>query len=356
MGFLRYFDYQNYIQNANLTQILASNDAIRVSVEQAAQAEMISYLTDKYDCDVVFAPTNNFSLTAKFKANSLVQITADAYLTTTIYTHIGIDYVLQSGKIYVLKTSGATSTFDPSKWTLVGNQYDLFYINYPYLPFDLNKYYIVGNIIFHKNKVYKAILPSLIQDHADKLQAGEYSNVVPNNIFPDDPINGVKYWGIGIDYTVTGLGVIDNPSVWTAINYSINSFVNFSGMIWQALVNVLSTDIPGQDITKWQPITWISGDNRNAQLVMYMIRILIYHVSSRLSPNNTPIEIEKRYMGMAEDRIKYKGKIIYPTYCALGWLQECAQVGDTTVDLIEKQPAQGSRISGGSSIKQINDY
>lgn len=38
-----------------------------------------------------------------------------------------------------------------------------------------------------------------------------------------------------------------------------------------------------------------TGNNRNAQIVMYCIDILLYHLHSNISPNNVPDLREKRY-------------------------------------------------------------
>ncbi len=39
----------------------------------------------------------------------------------------------------------------------------------------------------------------------------------------------------------------------------------------------------------------VTGTNRNAQIVMYCIDILLYHLHSNISPNNVPELREKRY-------------------------------------------------------------
>lgn len=312
MGFLRYFDYKNYIQNANLTQILASNDAIRLEVEATAQAEMISYLIDKYDCPTVFAPTTVFSMSANYTGNSLVELNYMAWVSGNYTAGKYVSYT--DGNCYYCKLNTVSSEVPTNitYWTLLGPLNALYYIPYPKPLFNLKGIYKTGDQLYWKGKTYTNIIGTILPDHFDELQAGVYSNIVPYNIFPDDPLQGAKSWGSGTAYTVTGINTQTTP--------------------------------------------WVLGDNRNAQLVMYMTRIVVYHISSRLSPNNTPIEIEKRYMGMQEDRIKYKGKIVYPTYSALGWLQECAMVGDTSVALPHIQPDQGSRIKGGGNVKQINGY
>lgn len=313
MGFLRFFDYKNYIQNANLFQIIASTDSIRLEVEAVAQSQMISYLTDKYDCDTVFAPTTVFSYDTPYGGNALAELNYPAWVSGDYAAGQYVSYTDGGCYYCILNTVSMAAPTNPTYWFFIGKQNDLYYLPYPNPLFSITGFYKVGDIVFWKNKKYTCQLGTILPDHADNLQAGTYSNIPNYNVFPDDPVNGVKYWGSGVDYSVT--------------------------------------------ITAGAPLTgFVQGDNRNAELVMYMVRILVYHISSRLSPNNTPAEIEKRYMGIMEDRYKYKGKIIYPTYSALGWLQSCQTDRDGTVALPHTQPAQGSRINGGSNIKQVNGY
>ena len=80
------------------------------------------------------------------------------------------------------------------------------------------------------------------------------------------------------------------------------------------------------------------GDNRNQQLVVYILDMLIYHLYRRIPPSVVP-----------EIRV-----LAYQT--AISWLGKVAK-GDDIVASIEKlQPPSGSRIRYGSRPKQQNFY
>jgi hypothetical protein len=84
---------------------------------------------------------------------------------------------------------------------------------------------------------------------------------------------------------------------------------------------------------------WTLGDNRNAQVVNYMVDIVLYHIHSRIAPKNIPDLRVKRY----DD--------------AISWLKNCAKGDWITASIPLIQPKQGMRSRWGSRIpKQNNDY
>jgi hypothetical protein len=89
---------------------------------------------------------------------------------------------------------------------------------------------------------------------------------------------------------------------------------------------------------------------------MICIDIALYHLHARISPVNVPELRIHRYMGLAEDRAMKAGRVIYPTYSALGWLQAAADGTDITPELPKLQPAKGARIRYGGNPKLINSY
>ena len=60
---------------------------------------------------------------------------------------------------------------------------------------------------------------------------------------------------------------------------------------------------------------WMLRDGRNAQMVNYMIDIVLYHLHSRIAPHNIPDLRVKRY----DDAIK--------------WLKDCAKGDNITANL-----------------------
>lgn len=336
MGYLRLYDYLSNIQSTQFNQLLQSNDALRVVKEATSEALIRSYITQKFDCDTEFMPTTIFKQTATYKAQDLVELNFTAYSPTTTYTAVGVDCVVNAGLAYVLKTSGATGVFDASKWTLLGTQYDLYYVALPYDEFNLYGFYQVGDIVYWKNKIYQCQIPSTLPNHIAQLQSITYANIPFNNTFPDDPLNGVANWGSGISYSVSGL--VPNgtpPAAWTAGTYVSGSRVTLNGVIWYALTG---TNVkPGTDWTKWVPQNWTFGDNRNAQLVECMVWVTIDKLAPLISPRTQPIFWDKKYS-------EY-----------LTWLQMCAE-GKVTLDAPLLQPAQGNRIRYGGNVKQQNTW
>lgn len=98
-----------------------------------------------------------------------------------------------------------------------------------------------------------------------------------------------------------------------------------------------------------------TGADRDQQMVAYVIDIALYHLHMRIAPKNIPELRTIRYMGKAEDRGILNGSVVYPSYCALGWLQACA-FGDITPKLAKIEPLQGTRIRYGGNPKKQNSY
>ena len=119
MGLLRLNDYYRLIQSVELSQLTGGNDTLRLYTEDAAVTTAKQYLTQKYDTDFIFKNTKVFSKSDTYKAGQLVELNYDNYNSSTTYTGVGTDYVINGGLAYVLKNSGATGAFDSTKWTLL---------------------------------------------------------------------------------------------------------------------------------------------------------------------------------------------------------------------------------------------
>jgi hypothetical protein len=79
-----------------------------------------------------------------------------------------------------------------------------------------------------------------------------------------------------------------------------------------------------------------SGDDRDSQLLNYMIDLVLYHLHSRIAPRNIPQLRQTRYDN------------------ALAWLKMCA-MGDVTPKL-EERTTEGKIIRWGSVPKNQNNY
>ena len=267
---LRDLDYLRVIQSDNLAQIIESNDQVKLDVEQSAQAEMISYLAQRYKVKEVFSNTTVFDIDAVYYAKNLVEFTASTYTQATTY-NVG-DYAVYNGYVYQCNTNSTTGAFNASKWDLICADKQLYYITLPYNEFDYYTSYEIGDIVWFENKVYTC--------------AQRCKNIEPTNSV---------FWGTGTSYSVTGV----YPT----------------------------------DTTKWT-----KGDNRNQQIVLYLIDITLYHLHSRINPRNVPDLRKERYNGNS------------PTDSggAIGWLKSVAH-GNVNADLPEFAPSQGLSMRYGNA-------
>ena len=291
MSYLISYDFNRTIQDVNLQQIISGNAAILDGMILAGEAECKSYLVQRFDISNEFKNTNIFSKTATYYANDRVYLSAAAYVATNTYS-VG-QQATQAGIVYIC-TATTTGTFDPTKWTALGASGTIFYITYPAPPFDFNGLYSVGSHVYWKGKVYSCKIATPVLDHDTSIQYRAIENLPYLNVPPDDTQNGLQYWGTGAPYSVVG---------------------------------VLPTD----------GTKWTQGDNRDQQIVLYLIDIVLYHVHSRIAPRNIPDLRQSRY------------------HNALQWLKMVA-TGDVTPALPLLQPKQGGRIRFGGGIRQINSY
>jgi hypothetical protein len=291
MSYLLYNDYKRQIQSENLQQIISADPTILSAAERAATAEAISYLRQKYDVSNEFDETMVWSYTKTYNAGDRVYLDADNYNTSSTYN--AHDLVLYLGNVYIC-VSTTTGTFAPSHWSLLGAQYDMFSAALPHAEFDYNGVYVVGDFVFWKNNSYKALVQTPLLSHDTGIQYYQYQNIPLRNVAPDDPTEGSVYWGNRTVYVVTA-GTLPTNAAWNKV------------------------------------------DNRDQQMVLYLIDMTLYHVHSRIAPRNIPDLRVKRY----DD--------------AINWLKMCAK-GEITPNLPLIKPMQGNRIRFGGQIRNVNSY
>lgn len=338
MAFLYIQDYYSSIQDAYLQQVLSGQDSFRVNKERVSQALIKSMLIQRYDIDDEFRDTVQYAITPSYKAKQLVYLTASAYSATTVYT--AGQLTLQAGNVYQSIAGNAAHAFVIGEWTLLGAQYDYYYIPTPYPEFNYKTDYAVGDVVWRKDKVYTCLQPSSTFTHDSEIQYRSISNIPIINQFPELAYSGVKQWSDGVPYSFINLETTATSSdftAWSALTvYTALQRASKDGIIWEAITG--STGVaPGTDITKWQPISWTAGDNRNPQLVEMVIYITLYKLSTRISPTNVPAVWTKNY-----DE-------------AMIWLDDCAK-SNVNLDAPLIQPSQGRRIKRGGAIKNINSY
>lgn len=166
MGYLTSRDYQKQIQSENLNQVISNDPQILSDAEIAAQSEIVSIISSKYDTSKEFRNTTLYDNATAYKSDSLV--------------------------VY---------------------QDQLYYVTPPAEGFEFNKAYVKDDEVIWKDKVYTALKDSPTITHEAALQYGEYKNIPYTNLEPGT-IAGSPYWGIGATYTVTGILPTDTTK-WT---------------------------------------------------------------------------------------------------------------------------------------------
>lgn len=236
---LRDLDYLRVIQEDNLSQIIESNQQIRQDVEQAAQAEMISYLAQRYIVSKVFTNTAVFSLSDTYKAKNLVEWSETAWASGSTYTAGQRVSFTPTGSViaYIYQavsntSAGESPNTQPAKWNQITENKALYYVKLPNNEWNKTTTYAVNDQVWYEDKVYTCLVAN--------------KNIVPSS--------NTTIWGTGSSYTVTN-----------------------------ALPN---------DATKWT-----KGDNRNQQIVLHLLDITLYHLHSRINPRNIPDLRKERYDG-----------------------------------------------------------
>ena len=299
MGYLIKPDFKRLIQSENLTQILGADDTLLAAAIETAAQEAISYLRQKFITTREFASVTVFDYTKTYEVFDRVYLDATAHSASATYATNAL--VLHSGSVYRAKANNGPAAFSTNNFTLLGAQYDIFYVHLPLdaqdaeIPeFSYTSAYAAGDEVFWRGKKYICAIATGVISHDVALQSRTVAGLPLPNVFPDDPVNGPKYWGAGTTYNA--------PSKW-----------------------VTDTDY------------WTAGDNRSAQMVQYTIDIALYHLHSRIAPRNIPDLRVKRY----DD--------------AITWLRRAAK-GEITPNLPGIQPRSGGTIRYGGNTKLINSY
>jgi len=291
MAYLIPRDYQVNIQDVNIQQIISADESVRDRAQLSGEAEAKSYLKQKYYIGREFQDMSPFSMSQTYFPFQRFYLDAAPYNTATSYGAGNL--VLYSGNIYSC-TGSTTGPFAPANWELYGAQYAIFTFKLPNPEFNYNSFYNVNDLVVWNNRNYKCRVQTAALVHETALQYRTIENLPLQNIAPDDPISGAAYWQ-----------------------------------------NMSACSVGGTKPTDTTKFT--KSDDRDAQMVLYLCDIVLYHLHSRIAPRNIPELRVKRY----DD--------------AIAWLKMCAD-GSITPNLPLIQPKQGSRIRYGGNIKQINSY
>jgi hypothetical protein len=251
--------------------------------EQTAQAEMISYLKARYWVEWVFTNTQTFSIASTYYGKSLVQYTATEWNENTSYLSASNTRVLYDGKIYQCTTN--SQGYLPTNTTY-----------WTYICDDMTLFYIA-------------------------LPQAEWLNTTTYSI-------GDQVWY--------------NNKTYTAVLANINTLPDSSTAIWGTGTTYSVTATLPTDTTKWT-----QGDNRNQQIVKYLLDIALYHFLSA-SPRNMADLRKERYDGNSPEQ---RGG-------AVAWLKRVSR-GEIFAELPVIIPVTGQAIQYGNSnstqnVKQDN--
>jgi hypothetical protein len=257
MSYLIYNDYKKSIQNINLQQVIGSDLSILIDWQRSAQEQAVSHLVQKYDISIEFTDTKVYDFTKTYNAADRVYLESPTYVPSSTYQINSLTQYLNN--VYI-SIATATGSFDPTKWTLLGAEYDLFFVAYPLPLFNINSQYLKGDQVFWKGFKYTAINDSPIISVLN-IQYANYRNIPNLNYFPDGLDK--SQWGTGIAFSVPA-GTLPTNALFT------------------------------------------KADNRSQQMVEYISDIVIYKIHKRISPQNIPIQRHENYK------------------MALQWFMDCA--------------------------------
>lgn len=273
---MSYLIYQDF---KKLIQVESLNQIIGNDTSILEQFELASIQEMKSYLVQKYDVDSEFTTTSQWTKGTAYKAKSRVFINANAFsataTYSAKSLVLYQGDIYYNASSVAPGPWSNANWTLIAKQYQLFYGLTPKPDWDYYTAYNAGDNIFYKDKTYTCLIAN--------------TSYAPNE--------NANYWGSGTAYSIAG-----SINIWDANN-------------------------------------WVLGDNRNQQLVNYLIDIVLYHILSRIAPMNIP-----------ELRFKRYDNAIY-------WLKQCATGQYITSGLQVIQPKQGQRIRTGSRLpKQNNNF
>lgn len=301
MSYLTPRDYKKTIQADNLQQVIGGDDTILADAMETAVEEAQSHLVQKYVIDREFQDVVEWDKADTYLAFERVYLDAPLFNAANTYA-LGayVTYGATGAKYLTVYRANVAITvaapFNASQWDAIAPQYEIYTPKLPAPEFNYQAKYAVGDLVIWRNKKYTCAIATgtVTQDLA--LQFGTYQNIPKGNVFPDDPVNGLQYWGTGVAFNVPANTEIDNTTA------------------------------------------WVNGDPRSKQVVKCVVDITLYYVHDRIAPRNIPDLRVKNY----DDSIKK--------------LKGFAEGDTTNIKLALIQPKQGQRIRFGGNVKNNNSY
>lgn len=415
-------DYLRAVQDVSLQQLVSNNPVYQGLIEQSAQAKFYEYLSQRFDLSKEFTNTTQYDPTKAYNAGDRVYLNAPAYVAANTYA-LGVLVTVPTGplvngnatqQVYACSTAIAVAEpFTAAHWTLLGNQWDMFYTLYPFGQFDLShNFYNVGDNVWWKNHTYTALQQSVVLCHSEKLQGFVTGNIPFQNVFPDDPVNGNTWWKDNGPYVVpAGNLLTQNPATYfittqardiiylkggTQLTVGGNAYTDTTWAGWDFYLEKTGygTLIPGQDFNYTFPTGSPAATNPTLTATGFVLlggatflnlQQFITHfqaIISQTAPLNpfsslTSQQLLTTYFIKGDNRNQsilqhYIALTLYYLYRrvapktipdervagykeAMGWLT-LAMKGDIVPGIAQIQPPQGMKVRSGSMVKQWNSY
>lgn len=343
-SFLTYGDFKAQIKSEDLLQIIDETNTnvsqwsdlsqytqnVLIQSEQQAIEEISSYVRGRYLTQEVFAPTQVYSSGTTYFGKNLVIYNAANYNTagisaTTVVYNVGDEFNYE-GIIYTANTAISGGTIDPRPLsTYVTEQDALYFANLPVAEYSQNTTYQKGNLVWFEDNIYQAK-----QNVQGKTPATSQNLELRFGVPSAQEYLG--YYTVDFDTQPNPLPTV-NSNNWILYNGPVSSW--FTGTTYY-----FSGVNPTQNTTYWT-----KGDNRNPQIVLNLIDILLYHLHSRINPNQIPMLRNIRYDGASPAQLGG----------SIGWLKN-VQRGKVSLNLPEIVQTQGLAIRFGSTPKNNNSF
>ena len=255
----------------------------------------------------------------------------------------------QDGSVWIgyrCLTPNNDSSFDFSKWIKIGNQYDIYYIDFPYEIFQLIPQKQIGikttglytannSKVCWDKKLYLCINDTIIGTHQYKEQFYSINQIPAPNIFPNQPMLPNKINSYFPNFQYSDLGNLSSFS-------SGNQQWCDKGEFYFKSIDPFYTNWNDPDLNcgkfAWNEDwikQWSCGDNRSSTMKQIVIAIAIYELIGRNSFMLKERSIRRDWAYRKLEKILK---------------------GDNTTLIPIIQPDQDNDISYGGSPKIINTF
>ncbi len=234
--------------------------------------------------------------------------------------------------------------FNIENWIAIGNQYDIYFVNFPCQIFKLfpdkqigtyvNGLYCEGDRVCWSNRIWKCISQSIVLTHHEREQYKSSESVPPPNIFPNQRKGsfGIGFYG-NKQWDDEGEFYFQNvlPSYPNCLPKKDEIWCDENGLCWNGdSGNCAIPSSPGYIKN------WALGDNRSQTMIEIIVAISVYNLLGRNS-----------FM-LKERSIKRDW-----AYSKLNKIKD----GDVTTLIPIIQPEQaGGGVGYGGDVKKINQW